>query len=316
MDMHRSAAAFLAVVALLALVSEAASAQTADLARNQAQEHFQNGVTLMSNENWDGALVEFERSLELFPTRSALFNAANCLMAIHQYVDALHRFREWQERYIAAATPEEIAAVEAAVLELQEYLGLIVIITDVAGAEVTVDGTAVGTTPLTGPLTVQVGRHVVTVTAEGYAPSQSEVTVAAGEAARVEPELVAAAAVGSTAGPTVPVEPTPPEGGVDSVWFWTTASAAVALGAGAAVGWGLAYSTHQDFVGGDAYDADLAASGEDAELAGNVLIGIASAAAVTAVVLAFFTDFSGDEAESEDAGVAVSAAPGGVVLVW
>jgi tetratricopeptide (TPR) repeat protein len=310
---HCSSLTSFAVVALLAVVPRASSAQTADLARNQAQQHFQNGVTLMSNENWEGALVEFERSLELFPTRSALFNAANCLKAIHQYVDALHRFRAWQERYITAATPEEIAAVDAAVLELQEYLGLIVVITDVAGAEVTVDGTAVGTTPLTGPLTVQVGRHVVTVTAEGYAPSQSEVSVAAGESARVEPELVAAAAVGPTA---LPVEPTPPESGVDSVWFWVTASAAVALGAGAAVGWGLAYSTHQDFVGGEAYDADLAASGEDMQLAGNVLIGVASAAAITAVVLAFFTDFSGDEAESEDSGVAVSAAPGGVAVTW
>ncbi len=43
------------------------------------------------------AVLGFSRSLALLPTRSALFNVANCQKALHSYVAALRTFEQWQE---------------------------------------------------------------------------------------------------------------------------------------------------------------------------------------------------------------------------
>lgn len=123
-----------------------------------------------------------------------------------------------------------------------------------------------------------------------------------------------------------PVEPPPTttsaatttedEGGTDPLWFWTTAGIAVAVGVGAAVTGGLAYSAHDDFTNGGRTDADLRDQGETLQLTTNVLAGIAGAAAVAAVVLVFFTDFGGEQPEDDGSGATVAAWPGGLVVTW
>ena len=298
----------------LSFASSGALAQEGDPAFDQAREHFQRGVSLMQNENWEAALIELEQSLGLHETHSALFNAANCLKALHRYPDALRRFYDWQERYQGSGYDDEEAAVVAAVEELRGYLGLIVVVVDVAGAAVSVDGESVGTTPISEPISAQVGPHTVAVEASGYVPATREVTVVAGSVVRVEIQLEPAPVAEGPETPT-PVATTD-DGGVDQLWFWLTGSAAVACGVSAAITGGMGSATYDDFVGQPTYDADLAAEGESLELATNVLVGIASAAAVTAIVLAFFTDFGGDEAEPTPSGVAVSAIPNGLLVAW
>ncbi|MDI7270022.1 MAG: hypothetical protein QME96_18685, partial [Myxococcota bacterium] len=121
--------------------------------------------------------------------------------------------------------------------------------------------------------------------------------------------------------------PTPPEtppattdeedDDLASVWFWTTAGTAVALGIGAAVTGGLAYDTHNDFEASNNTRADLKDTGETLQLTTNILAAVAGAAAVAAVVLVFFTDFGGEEEPDEAAGgVTATLWPTGVVVTW
>jgi len=48
-------------------------------AKVAARAEFDRGVELFRQGNWDGALVAFRQSIDLFPTRAALTNAALCL---------------------------------------------------------------------------------------------------------------------------------------------------------------------------------------------------------------------------------------------
>jgi hypothetical protein len=302
--------------------------------REEAREHFEQGVALMQNENWDAALVEFGVSLELFPTRAALFNLAMCQKALHMYVDALGSFERWQAEFAGTAQEVERESVASAVAELRGFLGEVSVAVDVPGAQVLVDGAAVGVSPLPGPFPLEVGHHRVEATLEGYEPAGQEVAVASRR--RVDVALSLAPFAGTqptaveTAIPRVSAEGNVvPEGesgdGVDPLWFWTTASIAVAGGIAGAVTGSLALVEEGEFddavarcraSGGDpGVCAQGYAAADDAEayqLATNVLLPAAGALAVTAAVLAFFTDFGDAERSPADLPVQVLAGPAAV----
>src|SRR5689334_9655924 len=57
-------------------------------AKEEAKQHFINGVGLMQEEQWAAALVEFNISIQLFPTRNARKNLAECLKQLGKFADA------------------------------------------------------------------------------------------------------------------------------------------------------------------------------------------------------------------------------------
>jgi TonB family protein len=79
-----------------------------------------------------------------------------------------------------------------------------------AGAMIKIDATAVGLTPLRGR-SLNVGRHRVEITAEGYEPYTTSVTVKENQVARVEAQLKAIPKPSPkvVAAPTPPPVPTP-----------------------------------------------------------------------------------------------------------
>ncbi len=89
--------------------------------------------------------------------------------------------------------------------------GGITVSSEPPGAEVWVDGTPAGTTPLELP-NITGGDHAVEIRKEGYEPILQNVTVTGGENATVERILVPGSTAGTPAGTipeTLPVAPTP-----------------------------------------------------------------------------------------------------------
>jgi hypothetical protein len=111
--------------------------------------------------------------------------------------------------------------------------------------------------------------------------------------------------------------------GVDQVWFWTCLGVAVAAGVAGGVTGGLVLDrkdAFDDAVGvwrdnpTPEYEADaraIAAEHDDFRLATNVLLPVAGAFAAAALVLAFLTDFGGDDAEAPEVTAAPSVSPDG-----
>ncbi|MDI7268626.1 MAG: PEGA domain-containing protein [Myxococcota bacterium] len=364
--------AFVALAASLLFAVDAAAQgrrgrhRQEDPARAEAQEHFEAGNTLMDMENWEAGLLEFQRSLELYPTRAALFNYGMCLKALFRYVEAMETFEKYLADYTAQATPRELQTLNQNIEELRRLLGDVGITVSPPGATVAVDGTDVGVAPLAEPIRVVSGRHTVTARLDGFHDGQAEIAVTAGEHARVEIKLreierigtlrveanVPGAEVwvdGAYGGPT-PYQGTPAEGnhevrvtaegyvtqvqevsiafgdertinvtlsepaGTDPLWFWSTVGlmgaalvTTVALGATVVVKDG-------DFNNARPPTDDQYDEGRNLVVATDLCLGITLAAAVAAGVLAFTTNWGGEEAAPVDMAPALAPTEGGVGL--
>jgi len=187
-----------------------ASAQEGD-ARAQAEQRFQRGLVLMETEDWAAAALEFDRSIELHPTRAAVFNLAMCRKAQHDYPAAVATFQRFLREFRDQADAEQLRIALDQIDQLGSLLANLTVTVDVAGADVLVDGRSVGTAPLAAPIVVASGPHAVEARLEGRPTASRQVEVASGENA-----VVSLAFAPATIGPVAPIEPVappPPETG-------------------------------------------------------------------------------------------------------
>jgi len=163
-------------------------APDANDAKAEARSRFDRGLALFNDGDNAAALAEFQRAYELIPNPVVLFNIGLVYAAMNRPVeatDALERvLRDPQglssDRLERAKRTKEEQAARVAVLEL----------TTSVPATIAVDNIEVAKTPLTAPLRVAGGSHIVEGVAAGYAPVRKEVTVAGGRTAAVELKLV------------------------------------------------------------------------------------------------------------------------------
>jgi hypothetical protein len=143
----------------------------------EAGKHFQRGVTLYSETDYRGALVEFRRAYEITSNGSVLYNIGETEYQLRDYAGALTTF----ERYLIEAGPTDShrAEVESNIRELRTRVGRLTINTIPRGAEVSVDDRVIGKTPLDVPVVVGVGHVRVTATLAGRQPAIREIDVAA-----------------------------------------------------------------------------------------------------------------------------------------
>jgi hypothetical protein len=150
--------------------------------------------------------------------------------------------------------------------------GRLALAADGEGWQVSVDGAAIGTTPL-GPTELDAGEHLVRV--EGDDRVWEE---------RIDVPEDRTVTVNLSLGD-----------GVHQGWFWGVAATAAAAGIGWAATGGYAWSLHDEWDGATGADkADLASRGELMLDVADSLLGVAAGMAVTALVLGLFTDFGGD----------------------
>ena len=176
-------------------------------AMDQARAHFEKGLALWDAEAWDAALVEFRRSRDLHPTRAATKNAALALRRLKRFDEALDFFEELARFPDLPAADRDLAQREME--QLRALVGSLDIKGAEPGAAVVIDGRARGTTPVSAPLRVSSGTHVVRVQKGGFAPFEARVEVASGQVVGVEARLLPLAAPESPS--AAPPEPAPPE---------------------------------------------------------------------------------------------------------
>jgi tetratricopeptide (TPR) repeat protein len=236
---------FVAVLACAAPLARAAGDDSYPAAVREASKHFQRGVTLYSEADYHGALVEFQRAYALMPNLIVLYNVGETQYQLRDYGGALQTF----ERYLSEAGPSDPhrAQVESNVKVLRSRVGQLTIVTVPLGAEVTVDDRPIGKTPFDRPITVGVGHLKVSAASPGRPAVTRYVDVAADDSVSMTLDLSPPVAA--------KVAALPPATGPDEVprsrsygRQWRTAGwiATGALAAGA-IGFGvLAYRESKD----------------------------------------------------------------------
>jgi hypothetical protein len=220
-----------------------------DEARAAASAHFQRGVQLHEEGDYDAALVEFQRAYDAMPDYRVLYNVGVTYLAQRSYVLSLRAF----ERYLvlggSTLDPARRAEVEERIANLRQRVGFLVLEVNVTDAEVLVDGEVVARTPVPSPLSLDVGRHRVEVRAAGHMPEQRTISVAGGDELELAIELEPVAApVASVPPPPAPdlTTPEPPHRNLRPLAIGGFISTAVLAAAAGTTG-GLALRSHRDY---------------------------------------------------------------------
>jgi len=171
-----------------ASTSASAGAEDPAKAKEEAKEHFIKGVSLMQEEQWDAALVEFNASVTLFPTRNARKNAAVCLRQLGRFAEALDAYELLLKEFGTQLPPADKEFVDKSIRDLQNVTGFIAIEANVAGATVVIDSKPRGQTPL-GPVRVGQGTHTIRVVKEGYVPFETTTPVLGKQTVKIDAKL-------------------------------------------------------------------------------------------------------------------------------
>lgn len=273
----------------------------------EAKNHFQRAVELFHESDFRAALIEFQRAYDAAPNYKVLYNLGQTSLELQDYAGALKAFRGYLDgggREIPAARRTQV---EADLKRLESRVARVEISVNVEGADVTVDDVSVGRSPLPQAVLVGAGRRKIAATKAGMSAATRVVDVAGGDKPKVSLELVEQTpqVITVTTQPdgtqTQRVTPLQPVVNVrtttgPSTAFWIGVATTGVLAVGTGVLGGLALSAKGTFdsrvqqVGVTTQQVDDARSQtKTLALATDIVGGVAIAAAITTVILAFTT---------------------------
>ena len=144
---------------------------------------FDRGSTLFEDGDYRGARAEFERAHDLAHDPRVLYNVAVCDKMLRRYTRAIESLERSLREGGTKLPADYVKRTRATIAALAPYVSLLVVSSDEAGATVLVDGEPLGTTPLAGPLSVEVGEHLVSLRKPGFLDVPQRVRVNGGETA-------------------------------------------------------------------------------------------------------------------------------------
>ena len=195
--------AILTAVLLTAVVLASGLASADEKA--DAKKHFEAGLALFNSEDFKGAVVEFEESIRLFKTKSAIFNLANCYKALKRYSESLASLKLLEGEFGAGIDAEMKSAVATMRKEIESTTGTLEVRVDKPGASIFVDGEIVGKSPMLVPVLLGPGYHELRVEKEG-ATAVQKVKLLSGEKKVVALKLASKGTATAVAGPPAPQE--------------------------------------------------------------------------------------------------------------
>lgn len=177
------------VPVLLFVLATIAPARAQTEAKVAARDHYQRGLELANRGEYGAALAEFDQAYAASPNYAVLYNIGQANVGLGRARPAIDALRRYLKEGDGEIPPARRAEVEQQVALLESSFVSLTITTAPTGATVSVDGTAVGTTPLASPVRVTAGTHVVSATRPGAPPAWRVVKLAEGAPASVAIEL-------------------------------------------------------------------------------------------------------------------------------
>lgn len=167
-----------------ALASEARNAAT-----ERARVHFKNGVDFYRERNFRAALIEFKRAYKAAPHYKLLYNLGQASLELQEDAPAIDYFARYLEEGETELDAERKREVAETIVRLQARLASATVTVDQPGAEVYVDETLLGTSPLSGSMKVSVGRRRFSAVKHGFITAERIMDVAAGDRVSIALEL-------------------------------------------------------------------------------------------------------------------------------
>jgi tetratricopeptide (TPR) repeat protein len=165
-----------------------AAAPSAEVLK-EAGERYARGLALYGDGEFLLALVEFERAYQLSNNYKVLYNIGQVRIQLGRYAKA----KEALEQYLKAGgtnlTAERTQAVNKDLATLAERTATLNVVTAEVGADISLDGKVIGTSPLKEPLIVDAGEHNLVLHKAGFYDSAQSVTLAGHDQVELKVEL-------------------------------------------------------------------------------------------------------------------------------
>jgi tetratricopeptide (TPR) repeat protein len=163
-----------------------ARADSAAKARAEAKKHFDRAMELNNDGQVAEAVIEFKRAYEIAPQHTVLYNLGQAYITLAKPVEAVAALQRYLDEGGKDIKPARRAEVEQEIARQTTRIATLEIRGLPDGAQVRVNGADVGKAPLGKWISVGIGDHVVSATAEGYDPAEVKVTVAGEDRKTVE----------------------------------------------------------------------------------------------------------------------------------
>jgi hypothetical protein len=171
----------LALAFFLLLPALSRAEEPSDKAKEEAATRFERGIKLYEAQDYAAALAEFEAAYKLVPRYQVLFNVGVTQKRLFRYNDAVRALRRYLDEGKDKVPGERREQVEKELGEIRALVAEVTVKVDGMPAEVDVDGRMMGESPLSGPLLLAAGHHVLKAIREGYDPAEKPIDVVSGE---------------------------------------------------------------------------------------------------------------------------------------
>ena len=165
----------------------------------EARLHFQQGVALFREQNYDAALAEFQGAYGISGEPIVLYNLGLTYKALFRYPEAIETLERYVTESAAKGHPvarDRRAEVETITGEMRSLLADVTIVLTPPDAAVRVDGRPV-VLGVDGVVKLPAGSHVIEANAADYMAARRELTVVAGTPQSVSLALAAIPRTGS-----------------------------------------------------------------------------------------------------------------------
>jgi hypothetical protein len=181
-----------------------------------ARKRFIEGVAAADAGNYEAARAAFQQAYTLKPHPSTLRNLGEAELKTGHFLDAARHLAQFVHG-ASFGSADDLARAKKALTRAEAKIGRLLVAVDVDGAAITVDGEAIGTSPLQGdPVYLDTGRRIVRIEKDGYQLYEQAQTLEPGRVTELrvmmkpktlEPAMGSAASVSRAADP--PLEPLP-----------------------------------------------------------------------------------------------------------
>jgi hypothetical protein len=162
-----------------------------EVLQGAAKDAYTSAKILFNNGDFEGAAAKYGQAYHLSRDPRLLFNLAICEKNLHHYAHTQSLLLQYEHDVGPRITADDKATVDAALAVIKNLVGTVALTVTEAGATVSVDEQPAGATPLATPLVLDLGKHTLGVTKEGFATAEQTVVVSGGAQTAIAVALAA-----------------------------------------------------------------------------------------------------------------------------
>ncbi len=155
----------------------------------EAKAAYDAAKLLLGDGDFAGAAIKFRAAYDQSGDARLLWNIAACEKSQRHYARTMALVREYLDTGKDLLTDTDRREARALLDAIASFTVRLTVVVTEPGAEIDVDDERVGTSPLEGPVTVDIGQRKITVKKAGFREATQQVPVGGSTAARIEVTL-------------------------------------------------------------------------------------------------------------------------------